>query len=113
MASDRPTGGAHGWLKSAAGRATGSELRTRKSLIRLDFIEHKSERSVVPQDIGVGRNVVLDGLDFASLRRVWEQTFICRTCFFEWVRASFSAAARPGQRPATLFGANVALENRN
>ena len=23
-----------------------------------------------------------------------------------------SAAARPGQRPATLFGANVALENR-
>ena len=75
MASDRPTGGAHGWLKSAVGRATGSELRTRKSLIRLDFIEHKSERSVMPQDTGVGRNVVLDGLDFASLRRVWEQTF--------------------------------------
>ena len=75
VASDRPTGGAHGWLKSAAGRATGSELRTRKSLIRLDFIEHKSERSVMPQDTGVGRNVVLDGLDFASLRRVWEQTF--------------------------------------
>ena len=75
MASDRPTGGAHGWLKSAAGRATGSELRTRKSLIRLDFIEQKSERSVMPQDTGVGRNVVLDGLDFASLRRVWEQTF--------------------------------------
>ena len=45
------------------------------SLIRLDFIEHKSERSVMPQDTGVGRNVVLDGLDFASLRRVWEQTF--------------------------------------
>ena len=59
----------------AAWRATGSELRTRKSLIRLDFIEHKSERSVMPQDTGVGRNVVLDGLDFASLRRVWEQTF--------------------------------------
>ena len=75
MASDRPTGGAHGWPKSAAGRATGSELRTRKSLIRLDFIEQKSERSVMPQDTGVGRNVVLDGLDFASLRRVWEQTF--------------------------------------
>ena len=75
VASDRPTGGAHDWLKSAAGRATGSELRTRKSLIRLDFIEHKSERSVMPQDTGVGRNVVLDGLDFASLRRVWEQTF--------------------------------------
>ena len=75
MASDRPTGGTHGWLKSAVGRATGSELRTRKSLIRLDFIEHKSERSVMPQDTGVGRNVVLDGLDFASLRRVWEQTF--------------------------------------
>ena len=75
MASDRPTGGAHGWLKSAVGRATGSELRTRKSLIRLDFIEQKSERSVMPQDTGVGRNVVLDGLDFASLRRVWEQTF--------------------------------------
>ena len=75
MASDRLTGGAHGWLKSAAGRATGSELRTRKSLIRLDFIEQKSERSVMPQDTGVGRNVVLDGLDFASLRRVWEQAF--------------------------------------
>ena len=74
-ASDRPTGGAHGWLKSAVGRATGSELRTRKSLIRLDFIEQKSERSVMPQDTGVGRNVVLDGLDFASLRRVWKQTF--------------------------------------
>ena len=29
----------------------------------------------MPQDTGVGRNVVLDGLDFASLRRVWEQTF--------------------------------------
>ena len=75
MASDRPTGRAHGWLKSAAGRATSSGLRTRKSLIRLDFIEHKSERSVMPQDTEVGRNVVLDGLDFASLRRVWEQTF--------------------------------------
>ena len=59
----------------AAWRATGSELRTRKSLIRLDFIEHKSERSGMPQDTGVGRNVVLDGLDFASLRRVWEQAF--------------------------------------
>ena len=59
----------------AAGRATGSDLRTRKSLIRLDFIEHKSERSVMPQDTGVGRNVVLDGSDFASVRRVWEQTF--------------------------------------
>ena len=59
----------------AAWRATGSELRTRKSLIRLDFIEHKSERSVMPQDTGVGRNVGLDGLDFASLWRVWEQTF--------------------------------------
>ena len=47
----------------------------RKSLIRLDFIEHKSERSGMPQDTGVGRNVVLHGLDFASLRRVWEQTF--------------------------------------
>ena len=75
VASDRPNGGAHGWLKSAAGRAAGSELRTRKSLIRLDFIEHKSERSVMPQDTGVGRNVVLDDLDFASLRRVWEQAF--------------------------------------
>ena len=75
VASNRPTGRAHGWLKSAAGRATGSGLRTRKSLIKLDFIEHKNERSVMPQDTGVGRNVVLDGLDFASLRRVWEQTF--------------------------------------
>ena len=54
---------------------TGSELRTRKSFIRLDFIEHKSERSVMPQNTGVGWNVVLDGLNFASLRRVWEQTF--------------------------------------
>ena len=59
----------------AAGRAAGSGLRTRKPLIRLDFIEHKSERSVMPQNTGVGRNVVLDGLDFASLRRVWEQAF--------------------------------------
>ena len=55
--------------------ASCSGLRTRKSLIRLDFIEHKSERSVMPQDTGVGRNVGLDGLGFASLRRVWEQTF--------------------------------------
>ena len=54
VASDRLTGGAHGWLKSAAGQATGSGLRTRKSLIRLDFIEQKSERSVMPQDTGVG-----------------------------------------------------------
>ena len=30
---------------------------------------------MMPQDTGVGRNVVLDGLDCASLRRVWEQTF--------------------------------------
>ena len=30
---------------------------------------------MMPQDTGVGRNVVLDGLDFASLRRVWEQAF--------------------------------------
>ena len=59
----------------AAWRATVSELRTRKSLIRLDFIEQKSERSVMPQDTEVGRNVVLDGLDVASLRQVWEQTF--------------------------------------
>ena len=29
----------------------------------------------MPQNTGVGRNVVLDGLDFASLRRVWEQAF--------------------------------------
>ena len=57
------------------GELRAAELRTRKSLIRLDFIEHKSERSVMPQDTGVGRNVVLDGLDFASLRRVWEQAF--------------------------------------
>ena len=69
VTSDRLTGRAHGWLKSAVGRVAGSELRTRKSLIRLDFIEHKSEHSGMPQDTGVGRNVVLDGLDFASLRR--------------------------------------------
>ena len=49
--------------------------KSRKSLIRLDVIKHKSKRSGMPQDTGVGRNVVLDGLDFASLRRVWEQTF--------------------------------------
>ena len=30
---------------------------------------------MMPQDTGVGWNVVLDGLNFASLRRVWEQTF--------------------------------------
>ena len=36
VAGDRPTGGAHGWLKSAAGRAAGNELRTRK--------EHVSDR---------------------------------------------------------------------
>ena len=29
----------------------------------------------MPQNTGVGRNVVLDGLDFASLQRVWEQAF--------------------------------------
>ena len=110
MASDRPTGGAHGWLKSAAGRATGSELRTRKSLIRLDFIEHKSERSVMPQDTGVGRNVVLDGLDFASLRRVWEQTFwgcsskLALACF----PAPRSLARTPVPDPWRAFGRNPA-----
>ena len=36
VAGDRPTGGAHGSLKSAAGRAAGNELRTRK--------EHVSNR---------------------------------------------------------------------
>ena len=30
---------------------------------------------MMPQNTGVGWNVVLDGLDFASLRRVWEQAF--------------------------------------
>ena len=30
---------------------------------------------MMPQDTGVGRNVVWDDFDFASLRRVWEQTF--------------------------------------
>ena len=29
----------------------------------------------MPQDTGVGRRVVLDGLDLPSLRRAWEQTF--------------------------------------
>ena len=33
VAGDRPTGGAHGWLKSAAGRAAGNELRTRKKYV--------------------------------------------------------------------------------
>ena len=53
------------------------ELRDRAFIVWQEvtyFIEHKSERSGMPQDTGVGRNVVLDGLDFASLRRVWEQT---------------------------------------
>ena len=58
-----------------AGRATGSELRTRKSLIRLDFIETQERTFGDAAGYRVGRNVVLDGLDFASLRRVWEQTF--------------------------------------
>ena len=108
VASDRPTGGAYGWLKSAAGRAT---LRTRKPLIRLDFIEHKSERSVMPQNTGVGRNVVLDGLDFASLQRVWEQAFgaapprslsrvfLCRVLAYERqcrTHGGLSAATRRG-----------------
>ena len=43
--------------------------------IGLDFTAQKSECPVMPKDTRVGRNVVLDGLDFASLRRVWEQTF--------------------------------------
>ena len=63
------------------------------SLIRLDFIEHKSERSVMPQDTGVGRNVVLDGLDFASLRRVWEQTFGADMKELDWRRMVFEKAA--------------------
>ena len=33
VASDRPTGGAHDWLKSAAGRAAGNELCTRKEYL--------------------------------------------------------------------------------
>ena len=93
----------------AAGRAAGSGLRTRKPLIRLDFIEHKSERSVMPQNTGVGRNVVLDGLDFANLRRVWEQAFgaapprslsrvfLCRVLAYERqcrTRGGLSAATR-------------------
>ena len=53
-----------------------AQLQTpNRGALRLDFIEHKSERSVMPQNTGVGWNVVLDGLDFASLRRVWEQAF--------------------------------------
>ena len=43
--------------------------------IGLDFTGQKSECSVMPQDTRVGRRVVLDGLDVASLRRVWVQTF--------------------------------------
>ena len=30
---------------------------------------------MMPKDTGAGWNVVLDGLDVASLRRAWEQTF--------------------------------------
>ena len=75
VACDRPTGGAHGWLKSAVGRAAGSGLRTPEVPIGLDFTAQKSERPVMPQDTGIGRRVVLDGLDLASLRRAWEQTF--------------------------------------
>ena len=59
----------------AAGRATVSELRTRKPLIRLDFTGQTSECPVMPKDRGAGRNGVLDDLDVASLRRAWEQTF--------------------------------------
>ena len=64
-----------GWLKSAVGQATGSDLRTQEVPIGLDFTAQKSERPVMPQDTGVGRRVVLDGLDLASLRRAWEQIF--------------------------------------
>ena len=76
VAGDRPTGdGAHGWLKSAVGRAAGSDLRTPEVPIGLDFTGQKSECPVMPQDTRVGRRVVLDGLDLVSLRRAWEQTF--------------------------------------
>ena len=33
VAGDRPTGGAHGWLKSAEGRVAGTELRTRTEYV--------------------------------------------------------------------------------
>ena len=82
VASDRPTGGAHDWLKSAAGRAADSGLRTRKSLIRLDFIEHKSERSVMPQDTGVGRTFGAASprsLSRVFMRRVLAYERQCRT----------------------------------
>ena len=62
VASDRPNG-AHGWLKSAVGRAAGSDLRTPEVPIGLDFTGQKSECPVMPKDTRVGRRVVLDGLD--------------------------------------------------
>ena len=45
VASDRPTGGAHGWLKSAAGRAAGSELCTRKPVVSKNTNELKDPRA--------------------------------------------------------------------
>ena len=40
------------------------ELNRRHTLIRLDFIEQKSERSVMPQDTGVGRNGIANALSW-------------------------------------------------
>ena len=106
MASDRLTGGAHGWLKSAVGRAAGSELRTRKSFIRLDFIEHKSERSGMPQDTGVGRNVVWTvwtspayggsgSRPLGLLRQARSRVFSCAA----FLRTNASAGPLAGIRP--------------
>ena len=92
-----------GWLKSAVWRATGSDLRTPEVPIGLDFTAQKSERPVMPQDTGVGRRVVLDGLDLASLRRAWEQTFGAAppsslSCAV-FSRANTSAGPMAGIRP--------------
>ena len=84
LASDpRAAGGgrqAHrGWCTRLAqigcGASYGQRTAHPEVPIGLDFTGQKSECSVMPQDTRVGRRVVLDGLDVASLRRVWVQTF--------------------------------------
>ncbi len=77
---------------------------------------------MMPQDTGVGRNVVLDGLDFASLRRVWEQTFgatplsslarvfLCRVLAYERqcrTHGGLSAVLPPSSVATPCLNANV------
>ncbi len=114
-ASSAPTGSGlqRGWIAAQSSDSNG--LPPRKSLIRLDFIEHKSERSVMPQDTGVGRNVGLDGLDFASLRRVWEQTFGATppSSLLARFPAPCSLARTPVPDPWRAFGYNPAHSGRH